>query len=298
MKRFLTVATVLVAVLALGAASGTTYRSVVTFTKGLVSSDDITVSAAGAIEGIPKIEAVSTGGVMANGTTENINYVDDTPDGEWAEVDAGTAVTLTADTTTKKVGSKSLKLAFTAAAVDGDGAVNDITNDDLEANESIGGWIYSTKPLAAGELELLIDDTDADPDIAVDFPAVAASTWTWFELDISALAAGNGNDVDKIHVLLTADVDAMTNPNAFSVYLDYVYKWDAATEEALGVDLVGEGAVLWCQSVVDANTGVHTLAFLAEGTDYFVAWRSGNDSIVVITDQSTKSGLCVAAYNS
>ena len=85
--------------------------------------------------------------------------------------------------------------------------------------------------------------------------------------------------------------------SAYSIYLDFVYKWDASTEEALGVDLVGEGAVLWCQGVVDANTGVHTLAFLAENTDYFVAWRSGNDSLVIVTDQSTKSGLCVVAYN-
>lgn len=298
MKRYLTVAVILGAVLALGAASGTTYRSIVTFTKGLVSQGDVSVTAAGQIEGIPKIEAVSTGGVMANGTTENINYLDDTPTGEWAEVDAGTAVALTADTAIKKVGANSLKIAFTAAAVAGDGAVNDITNDNLESNESVGGWIYSTKPLAAGELTLKIDDTDAAPDLVLDFPAVPAATWTWFEIDISALAAGNGDVVDKIHVLLDANVSAMSNPNAFSVYLDYVYKWDAATEESFGIDLVGEGAVLWCQALVDANTGVHTLAFLAENTDYFVAWRSGNDAIVVITDQSTKSGLCVAAYNS
>jgi len=293
MKRYLTVALVLCAVLALGAAAGTTYRSVVNFAAGITSAGDIEVASTGTIEGIPKVEAVSTGGVMANGTTENILYVDDSPAGEWAEVDAGTAVTLTADTAIKKLGSTSLKLAFTAAAVAGDGAVNDITNDDLESNESIGGWVYSTRALGAGDVYLVVDDTDAAPDLTFDLPVIPANTWTWFELDISALAAGNGNIVDKIHLLLEDDVD-----NAFSLYFDFIYKWDSATEEALGVDLVGEGAILWYQALVDANTGVHTLTFLTENTDYFVAWRSGNDALVVVTDQSTKSGLAVVAYNS
>lgn len=288
MKRYLTVVVVLCAVLALGAAAGTTYRSVVNFAAGLTSAGDIEVAATGTIEGIPKLKLVSLG-TMTNGTTENICYIDDSPTGEWTEVDAGTAVTLTADTAVKKVGANSLKMAFTAAAVIGDGAVNNITDDDLSANESVGFWIYSTRRLDAGDMYVLFDD-DGATDPEVDIPAVAPNVWTWVELDIStALDAG---DVIGDVSILWAEAPGV----ACSVYFDFGYKWDAANEEALGVDLVGAGAVVGVSTVVDANTGAHAQTIIAENTDYFVNWQSGNDVLVTVTDQSTKSALAIVAY--
>mgnify|MGYP003458217971 CR=1 FL=1 len=38
------------------------------------------------------------------------------------------------------------------------------------------------------------------------------------------------------------------------------------------------------------------MAALVEGTDYFVHYESGNDSIVTISDQSTKSGFGLVVH--
>jgi hypothetical protein len=82
---------------------------------------------------------------------------------------------------------------------------------------------------------------------------------------------------------------------AFDFYVDAMYKWDSADEEALGKNLVQDG-VLSVLALVTANTGDHTQIALVENTNFFVAYRTGNDSIVWITDQSTYSATALIAY--
>ncbi|MDD5539214.1 MAG: hypothetical protein PHG61_00795 [Candidatus Marinimicrobia bacterium] len=240
--------------------------------------------------GLPAIKLVSLG-TMVNGTTETVCYVDDTPDGEWAEIDSGTNITVTADETYYRAGSKSLKIAFADTAVAGDGATNDITNDDLGSNESVGFWIYSDTSLTAGDMQLVLDDTDGT-DQTYSIGAVSAGVWTWIELDVSG-CDGNCDTTDKITVLLTSQGE--TNLGAFNVYFDLMYKWDEDNEEALGVDLVSDGII----SVVSIATGqdqANTPADLAEGTDFITNYQTGNDVIVVVTDQSAASGIALVAY--
>jgi len=241
------------------------------------------------ITGLLRLNLVSLG-AGTNGTTETTSYMDDTPDGEWAALDGD--VVLSASTTYARVGSKSLKFAVAAAAAAGDGAAIDIANDDLEANESIGMWIYSDRALTAGDLTLVIDDTDASPDLAINFPAVTASAWQWIEIDISALTGGNGNVTDKIAVKLSTAGAALS---AFTFYLDGVYKWDATDEDTLG-DTVPYDGVLAVLNLDTANTGTHTFGNVTEYTDYFVNYQSGNEVLVWISDQSAKSNIVLYNY--
>lgn len=242
------------------------------------------------ISGLFRINLASLG-AGTNGTTETTLYLDDTPDGEWTALDAD--VTVSASTTYARVGSKSLKLAFAATAAAGDGAEVDITNDDLEANESIGFWIYSDTALTAGYLTLVIDDTDASPDLALNVPAVTANSWQWVEIDISALTGGNGNVVDKIAVKLSSA--GATALGAFNVYLDAMYKWDATDEEQLGDSIPYDG-VLSILNLDTANTGTHSFGNLSIYTDYFVNYQASNDVIVWISDQSAKSNIVLYTY--
>jgi hypothetical protein len=235
-------------------------------------------------------------GTMTNGSTETTSYMDDTPTGEWTEVDAGAEVTVSEDAAIYMKGAKSLHVQFTGAAVVGDGVSNTIAGDNLEANESIGFWIYSTVALIAGDLKLQLTDDGGARDFNI--PAVpVAAQWTWVEVDISSLAAGTGDNVTAVKVLLNSDQPA------FDLYLDGMWKWDATDEEALGVAVLdypgngqaSTGAVL-VTGVVTAAGSPNTQTVLAEDTDYFIHRESGVDFIVTATDQSTVSGLATVFY--
>lgn len=240
------------------------------------------------IEGLPKIVMVPLG-AGTNGTTETTTYVDDSPTGEWSAVNATTVAS--ASTTYYRVGTTSLKVAFLATAVAGSGVTRSITPDDLEADEYIGFWAYSTEALKAGELTLVLTDNGGARTYNV--PAVAAGVWTWCEVDISALTGGTGDVVSAVSILLSTAGAAAHG--AFDFYVDAMRKWDSADEEALGYALVQDG-VLSVLALTTANTGDHTQIALVENTNFFVAYRTGNDSLVWITDQSTYSHTALIAY--
>lgn len=242
------------------------------------------------ITALPRIKLYSLG-TGTNGSTETTSYLDDSPAGEWTAVDSD--VTVAASTDYARVGSTSLSLAFASPAAATDGAYIDITNDDLEANESIGFWAYSTVALAAGDLTLVIDDTDASPDLAINIPAITANSWQWVEVDISALTGGNGNVTDKIKILLSSA--GATAQGAFTIYLDGMWKWDATDEEALGDSILTDG-VLSVTAAATAAGSANTFSNMVAGTDYFVHYQSGADAIVWITDQNAASTLCLYTY--
>jgi len=293
---------------ALAVASGATFTSAATTT---ALSGALTVAGASTLAGDLTVSADSSGGdnfayntisgklklslvslaAGTNGSVETTLYTDDSPAGEWTAVDAD--VVVSTSTTHIREGAGSLKLAFAATAAATDGAVTDITNDDLEANESIGFWIYSDVALTAGDLVILIDDTDASPDQTYNVPAVTANSWQWVEVDISALAAGTGNVVDKVGVVLST-AGALAQ-GAFNVWIDTMYKWDASDEEALGDSIIQDG-ILSVLSLDTANTGTHSFANLIEHTNYFTHYQASNDAIVWITDRSAASAICLYLY--
>ena len=237
---------------------------------------------------------LATLGTMTNGTTETTAYIDETPAGEWGAYGGTTDPVDSTATDQYKVGAASLKLVWQEAAVAGDGSKRTITSDNLEGNESIGFWIRHNWAggLTAGDLQVgLLDDAPAQR--LFNIPAVAVDTWTWVEVDISSLAAGTGDAITEVQIVLSTQ--GATNLGAFSVWLDGMMKWDAADEEALGAD-IAEGGVKAVLTLTTANTGDHTQVALTEWTDYFVNYQTGNDVIVTMTDQSAKSGIALVGY--
>ncbi len=275
--------------------STSTLTGAVTATAGITAANDITISASGGnlgakneFIGLPRIKLIALG-TGVNGATETTSYMDDSPANEWTAYNANT--TVADDPARVRVGSNALAISFLVAAVDNDGAYIDIVNDDLEANESIGFWIYASEALDAGDLDILIDDTDASPDQSYDVPAVAQNVWTWVEVDISALAAGTGNVTDKIGVVLK---DAAGH-GAFEVRIDGMMKWDLDNEEALSTAILNDG-VISVLSVVTHENQPNTQSVPVEWTDYFVHYETGNDAIVWMTDQSASSAVALVAY--
>lgn len=260
---------------------------------------DVTISAvadggnAGAkneLAGLVRIKGVALG-TMVNGSTETISYMDDTPTGEWTEADAGTNLALSADTTYYRVGTASLKIAFTDVVTD-DGAVGSAgAQDDLSGNESIGFWIYADAAITSGDFDLVIDDSDGT-DQTYDIGAVTANIWTWKELDISGCDA-NCDTMDNIKILATSQ--GGENLTAINIYVDGMWKWDADNEEALSTAIVQDG-VLFVWTVKTDTAQANTQVVLTENTDFFLHYESGNDFIVTVTDQSTYSGMALVAY--
>jgi hypothetical protein len=240
--------------------------------------------------------AVPIFATMTNGSTETTVYTDDTPAAEWGPVGGTADPTDTEDTSYARVGSKSLKLAWTAAAVAGDGVKATITSDNLEANESIGMWILTSEALAAGDLTLVL--TDDGGARTFNIPAVAsANVWTWVEVDISSLTGGTGDAITEVAIKLSSA--GATAHAAMTTYIDGMVKWDSADELALGVDVLDQpGSVRGIVTMVkaDAGTTAHTPTVLTEGTDYFIHRESGNDFIVQMTDQSTKCGWGIVLH--
>jgi len=266
-----------------------------TFSTTLATTGDVTINtdatggnsgAKNELIGLPRIKLASLG-AGSNGSTETTLYTAAAdPAAAWVVTGS---VTLSNDTTYKRVGVNSLKLAFGAAAAVNDGAYQDITNDNLEANESIGFWERSSITLLATDIKLLVDDTGG-PDVEFDTCAITtANKWQWCEVNISTLAGGGGDVVDKIAFHLKTD------QAAFDFYVDGMYKWDEADEAELNVDIPYDG-VLSVVAVLTDETGANTTSDLAEQTAYFVNYQASSDVIVYITDQSANSNLALVAY--
>ncbi len=242
------------------------------------------------LSGLVRIKAVALG-AGTNGATETTSYVDDSPTGEFAPIDADVTEAEGSTDSIYKFGASSYKAAFAATAAAADGFKRTITADDLEANESIGCWLYPSVSIASGDLQILLTDDGGARNFNIG--ALTASKWNWTEVDISSLAAGTGNVVTEFGITLTAQ--GATALGAFNLYMDQCYKWDATDEEALGTAILQDG-VLNVIAVATAAASANTPSVLAEGTDYFVHYETGNDFIVWMTDQSAASTLALVAY--
>lgn len=236
--------------------------------------------------GLPRVQ-LSGLAAGTNGSTETTAYIDTSPTGEWAEVDGGTNVAITADTGIYRHTTNSVKIAYTAV-VTSEGVDGTVAEDDLSSNESLGFWIYTTVALTSGDFDVTLDDTDGS-DQSYDVPAVSALVWTWVELDVSGCDT-NCNTTDGIHFLATGQGAAAHT--AVNIYLDGMYKWDSTDEEALGVAIVQDGVL----SVLSALTAGGTQTTLAEFTDYFTHYESGSDFVVWISDQSANDNVALVAY--
>lgn len=233
---------------------------------------------------------------MTDGTAsvKTKSLMDDTPAGEWSAIGGGTADPTPANSSTyARVGTNSMKLAFVAAAVAGDGAkFTAFAGENWEAQESVGMWVRSDVALTAGDV--VLKTVDSTGDVSFNMPAVAANVWTWVEFDISGLTGGTGDAVTNIKLALSTAGAAL---GVFNLYIDGAYKWDATEELALGVDLLDQpGSVKSVLAVTKANTGTHDQTTLVEGTDFFVHSESGNDFLVTITNQAANAATAIVVH--
>jgi hypothetical protein len=234
---------------------------------------------------------------MTDGTasTKTKALMDDTPAGEWSAIGGGTADPTPAnDATIARIGSNSLKLPFTDAAVAGDGAkFTAFSSENWEAQESVGLWVRSSIVLVAGDV--CLKTVDSTGDVSFDMPAVSTvNKWQWVEFDISGLTGGTGDAVTNVKLALST---AGAAKGAFNLWIDGAYKWDATEELTLGVDLIdGPGTVRSVLGITKANTGTHDMTALVENTDYFVHRESGNDFLVTITNQSARAAFALVMH--
>lgn len=200
---------------------------------------------------------------------------------------ATTNVTRSADTAHFRNGTSSLKLAFTAAAVAGNGASWTISNGNWSGNENVGFWIYTDTALASGDLRLTITDGTQGAS-TVNVGAVSSTgVWTFVLVDISGVADGNKDDVDGFSIDLTTQ--GATSLAAFNVYFDTVIKWDNSGQATLAGTVL-DGGMIGAVTVPTASGTNNTLTTLAEGTDFWV--RPGaTGRIIFATDQSANQFL-------
>lgn len=139
----------------------------------------------------------------------------------WDEL-VDTDVTASLNTTFKKEGTGSLKLVVAAGAAAGDIlATEDITSIDISGCNEVQIWIFSTVALAAGDLQLLLDDTAscASPVESLNIPATTANVWTRHIISL----ANPQSDSAIISVGLKMVVDK----GAFSLWADDIKAIDS-----------------------------------------------------------------------
>lgn len=244
------------------------------------------------INGIPKIVGFALG-VGNDGSETVATAIDETPAGEWT---ATSNLTDATETTVIRMGTGALALDYTGTVVAGNGADNPLGGGDESwaADESVGMWHRCNFTYSAGDLVLGITD-NASEDTTTGFPAYGtADTWVWIELEIGSIGDTDKDVITDIALdLSTAGAITVNAASSPICYFDYFFKWDAAEELALGIDIYEDG-ILSMYSVITASANI-TPKLEVEGTDYFVHYETGNDFIVPITDLSADSLWGMAA---
>ena len=180
------------------------------------------------------------GSIIANGVKDVTLSDNDTI---W---NAQPNVTVTLETTDKKIGSGSSKFVVATAFTTGLIAYEDLKIvQDMSNRDSISVWIKSSVNTTLGQLELILDDNAGCGSSLenVDLPALTANTWT-----LATVGILSATDVDTINCVgvnvatdlsTTADVDVfldnfLANGQGISIIVTI-----ANSVEGEAVDLAG-----------------------------------------------------------
>lgn len=246
--------------------------------------------------GVPRI-ALAGLGTMVNGTSNTVlaDIGDsETPASDWPAIDGD--VTVSNDSSYFRQGTASLKLVVATSADAGDGITNTVTSgaQDWSDDEGFGFWMYATQAITAGTFTL--DIWDNETATSFNLPAYAVpDVWQWSEIDVTT-ANGNKDAIDALSIRLSAGGAVVASGGQFDVYFDFFVKWDVGEEETLGQDILVDGVM--SLMLLDATSGAASSSILTLYSDYFVHYQTGNDAIVIITDQSDadKLGIALVAY--
>lgn len=239
--------------------------------------------------GVVKSSGFALGSVIADGSeTVTTDYGGDIPSDEWT---ATANMTAADDSVTVRKGGNSLKVTVGASPAAGNGVDNVLAmgDQDWSGDESFGMWHRCDTTYNAGDWVLGVTD-NASEDVTTTFPAYGtADAWVWIELEIGSIADADKDVITDIAIDLST-AGATTFAAGGICHFDYLFKWDAEEETALGLDVLEDGVdAVW--SITTANSGSEdrTPVFEVEGTDYFIHYETGNDFLVPITDLSDDS---------
>jgi len=134
----------------------------------------------------------------------------------WTDGSGGQVTCEQGATTYKKVGTYSAKMTVDAGAAAGLLAYENFSAANLSPYTHLRLWIYSTKTVTAGQLQILLDDTNgcASPIETIDVPAMTLNTWYQFWLPIA--------DPTLCTAIASIGIQQAEDLGAFVVYVDDV----------------------------------------------------------------------------
>lgn len=183
------------------------------------------------------------GSVIANALTEDVI---ETGDDAW--VSAQGEIVVTATTTAKKEGTAAAQLIVLATSTTGVMAYEDIvTPIDLTGQTQLSFWIKSSATLAAGTLEIVLDQdatctTIGNAEARVDVPALTSETWAFVTAAITdgsdvAVLDASKNSINCVGVNVAIDVGAQIT----TIVVDDIRAGGLVTTAKLGITNAVEG---------------------------------------------------------
>jgi hypothetical protein len=161
-------------------------------------------------------EAISFGSALERRGAKTVGvHMDKILDDCQAAWTARANVTSTAEVAGKKVNAKGGKHVIADVFATGLVATHDIAAIDLSAYKYVGFWIYSDIAVAAGVLQLVLDNTAAcaSPVESLDIPALPAGQWRYVKLPFAGAGATR-------NALLSIGINAVSDPGAVTVFID------------------------------------------------------------------------------
>ena len=182
----------------------------------------------------------------------------------WNEV-SPTGGTITAGAPNKVVGTNCVKIAMAANAAVGIIASEVITTTDLSGMKYLTCYIMCTIGVAAGDLQLCIDNTAqcASPVKAIDIPALRANVMNFVVLPLGTSGTGQ-------NAIISVGLKMVTDLGACDVYIDHVQAWPDYPTTGDGVDVsgyMGRGKLVLSMTGNSAGT-TKTLDVAIQQSDY------------------------------
>ena len=176
----------------------------------------------------------------------------DSADAAWTTVTAD--ITDTTDTSDRKEGTASRQITIGAGFSSGLIAYKDFTAVDLNSPDhfAIRLWVKSDSTLAAGVLNLVLDDSSgcASPTETLELPALVANTWKHALLDI---VAPTSTTLDAI-LCVGLSTDVGTDPGAIVVNIDDVEAPAEVSEISFVVANALSGEAINLTTTADSNS--------------------------------------------
>jgi len=143
---------------------------------------------------------------------------------------AGANVTCSQEATIIKIGTYSAKQVTSGAGANELLCYEDFSSADLSAKTYVALWLYSTIALAAGDIQLLLDNSSAcaSPTESINLPvAVQASIWQRIVFPIATPA--------NCTAIVSVGIKQITNLADFTFYIDDVRAFNAKSFDTLKV---------------------------------------------------------------